>query len=156
MCPSNPWLMTMARKGEDMEIYEYGKAGEAEEKKINSGSYPADALFICLEDAVEEERAAILTRDQEKMEKIQARLTGLLDDMSALLKNPPPGESLSAFNAQSVLRRLRLFREENGKLLERALQETGQEVKSAVRGQGTLRAYFHGSEGEALFLEKNC
>ncbi len=132
-----------------------GKPGHRDLSNQTDISAVNHFLFL-LDAALEEERRAINELEEESLQRCGSAIQSLLEQLTASL---PARDSLlpeQAEELQQAIGKVKQKREDNRRLMEEAIQDTGRAVGKAAAGRKILKAYYTTDSRAEIFLKKKC
>ena len=113
-------------------------------------------LFDRMKEAFSKERAAIINMDEDNLRKNGVLITDLFCQMVYFMNRAHLFEPAALQGAAKKLSEVRCLREENSRLLQEALKETGLKIKQNSAHFQAARVYEAQGIKKALFIKKDC
>lgn len=134
----------------------------SKDKKFNKLIYEKQVYdellkkFNSLELVLKQEREAILSLQESKLEKCGIAIDNILGDLSEKMLSAKSLDPDQTGELARVIAHVREERQNNRMLLESVIQETGRAIGRASSGRRVLRAYGNPEASEELFVKKEC
>lgn len=113
-------------------------------------------LLSQMEKAFLEERANISPLNEEGLSKAGEKISALFEEMALFEKEVRVCPKTKLAPLTEKLRQVRLLREENTRLLQKALEDTGLEIKQSDAYRQAAKLYQGQEITKDLLLKKDC
>ncbi len=112
--------------------------------------------FVKLGMVLDREREAILALEEESLDKSGIKIDNLLSDISEMMLYADRLDTDQIKELAQIIARVKEKRQDNHRLLEDLMLETGRAIGRANSGRRVLQAYGLSRPGEELFVKREC